>query len=216
MGTQRWIVLVLVGAAAQVQAYNYDRVILASEHIMLLALDGATADPGSLRYLARFLRSAERLPEGVRIRLDCVEPALEVRADRSALPELVQRRLRRFDARMARFDERQPASFSRLRTCLAWAARMLGPSLVPPPAQSSAQWFAVQAEGDFDCSHTAFAEGLLRAADNGSRRDEPMGFFLRRRVAEAQALALRDQGTPARVVAMRDRTGARLNSVCPS
>ncbi|MFK8002995.1 MAG: hypothetical protein AB8H86_25725 [Polyangiales bacterium] len=157
-----------------------------------------TADPGSLRYLARFLRAAERLPDGVRVSTTCYEDTVFIRLDEEMLATANTETRTRLREQVASVRDEEPMrSFSRLRTCLAHAARKVQ-SAFPGfrPAQESTEWFALTLDDPADFRRASdegmlyepgneFGSGLMHSNGNLANPNQPFGFFLTREDAES-------------------------------
>lgn len=204
-------------APQSASANNWDLINVHTAHADIsYDFNGQTADAGSLRYLARFLRAAERLPEGVAVLAICFEDttALHFDEDMLATATAEERSLLQEQAANVQ-DERPLRHFSRLRTCLAQAARKVRRAFPNfRPASESAEWYALAVddlaavqhageEGTLFEDGNAFTNGVAQSNSALAGPTEPFGFFLTRAAAESASGNL---ATPQRMHRRADAT----------
>lgn len=192
-------ILLMAFALPQTAAANdWDIATVGSAHASIdFDYNIQRADPGSLRYLARFLRAAEHLPDGVKVVVICYEDTVSLDLGDNMLTATTPEARSELEARAARANIQEPIRhFSRLRTCLAQAARKVRRAFPDfRPAQESTEWYALtlddptaaqraSEDGTINEAGNEFANGLAHSNGAIAGSHDPFGFFLTRTDAQ--------------------------------
>lgn len=183
------------------RANDWDLMTLSHDHVSISYDAGMRADARSLRYLARFIRATQRLPDGVSVQVICYDRWVELRLDEDVL--MADSSLDGWQEAAARVgSDLSASSTSRLRSCLAQAARHVRRA-VPSfrPERESAQWYAVSISADEIATYgeqpanagmglidAGISDGLLASCSSQLTNGPGFsGFFLTREGAERGA-----------------------------